>query len=439
MTDVGNPSGLTNEQYSYDKLGNRLTDSNTNTLFTTNTWTYNANNQLTQGYTRNGDPITPTWDENGSLARNRTPDPASAPLENQRYVYDASNRISEVQDKDGNPIASYQYDPFGRRIVKTTPGNNTTVYLYSDEGLMAEATASGSIATEYGWQPGNLWGTDPLYIKTTKTNGTSPEVFYYQNDHLGTPQKAVDTQGNIVWEMKAQAFGETTVAPSSTITSNLRFPGQYEDLETNAHYNYFRDYRPRAGRYDQEDPIALDGGINIYIYANGIPINHTDPIGLYDLMDFTGDALNFTAGLGNAVTFGGSTWVAKQFMNRDDADVLDKVKRCSGSFRVGEWTSLVLGGGRLLYAGSAKIGASLAADGAAAMVFRNNLKRIMRGPLAASNYRIKNYEDLMAKYGSDQAIKAAAGRTNPGFNALGANMAAGGATVMTSNSNCGCQ
>jgi len=169
------------------------------------------------------------------------------------------------------------------------------------------------------------------------------------------------------------------------------------------------------------------------------PINYTDPLGLYDWMDFTGDALNFTAGLGNAVTLGGSTWIAKQFMDSNDAAVLDKAKRCSASFRSGEWASLALGGGRVLYAGAAKLGAVAAADGAAAMVFRNGLKRVMRGPLAASNYRIKTYEELMAKYGSDVAIKAAAGRTNPGLNVLGAGMAVGGAAGLATNSNCGCQ
>lgn len=47
--------------------------------------------------------------------------------------------------------------------------------------------------------------------------------------------------------------------------------------------------------------------------------------------------------------------------------------------------------------------------GIAAMVFCNDLKRIVRGPLAASNYRINNCEDLLAKYGADEAIQAAAG------------------------------
>ncbi|GAA0302495.1 hypothetical protein GCM10009087_10330 [Sphingomonas oligophenolica] len=70
------------------------------------------------------------------------------------------------------------------------------------------------------------------------------------------------------------------------------------------------------------------------------------------------------------------------------------------------------------------------------MIFRNGLKHVMRGPLAASNYRIKNYEDMLAKYGSDRAIQAAAGRTNRGVNTVGGTMAAGGGVGLASG--CGC-
>lgn len=278
LTAVSNPSGLPNEEFTYDKLGNRLTDRRTNGLLATNTWEYNGNNQLLKSFTTNGDPVTHTWDDNGSLTRKQSP--GSEPTDNQQFIYDAANRLVEVKDRDGNTVATYQYDPFGRRIAKTTTGN-TTFFLYSDEGLIAEATPTGAIATEYGWQPGNLWGTDPLYIKTTKTNGQSPEIFYYQNDHLGTPQKAVDSQGSVVWEARALAFGETTVAQGATIANPLRFPGQYEDPETRMRDNWFRTYDFQGGRYVQSDPIGLAGGINVYGYVKSNPLVGLDPLGLY--------------------------------------------------------------------------------------------------------------------------------------------------------------
>jgi RHS repeat-associated protein len=99
------------------------------------------------------------------------------------------------------------------------------------------------------------------------------------NDHLATPQKMTDSSGTVVWSADYKPFGESTVT-ISTITNNLRFPGQYFDAEAGMHYNYFRDYNPAIGRYIEGDPIGLEGGINPFIYTWNNPINLEDLFGL---------------------------------------------------------------------------------------------------------------------------------------------------------------
>ena len=73
---------------------------------------------------------------------------------------------------------------------------------------------------------------------------------------------------------------DVDIAPGTTVTNNLRLPGQYFDAETYLHYNYFRDYDPSLGRYVESDPIGLRGGLNTYSYVMNNPLKNIDINGL---------------------------------------------------------------------------------------------------------------------------------------------------------------
>lgn len=77
-------------------------------------------------------------------------------------------------------------------------------------------------------------------------------------------------------------------------------------------YRRNRYYVPASGRVTQEDPIGLAGGLNSYGFANGDPVNFSDPFGLcpvclvwagveagfslYDLYDLGKTAVNYSRG-----------------------------------------------------------------------------------------------------------------------------------------------
>jgi RHS repeat-associated protein len=106
------------------------------------------------------------------------------------------------------------------------------------------------------------------------------EYYYYQKDHLGTPQKMTAGNGEVVWSAKYNSFLEAKVDPASTITNNLRAPGQYEDGETSLYYNWHRYYDPVLGRYLRADPIGIKGANNLFLYTEDNPINKLDKDGL---------------------------------------------------------------------------------------------------------------------------------------------------------------
>ena len=109
---------------------------------------------------------------------------------------------------------------------------------------------------------------------------TNGKLYYIHTDHLGTPKAMTSETGAKVWSATHDPFGLATVDPSSTVEMNIRFPGQYFDSETGLHYNYFRDYDPRTGRYLESDPIGIIGGLNTYAYVENNPAIWIDSFGL---------------------------------------------------------------------------------------------------------------------------------------------------------------
>ena len=56
-------------------------------------------------------------------------------------------------------------------------------------------------------------------------------------------------------------------------------PGQFHDCITGLYYNRHRFYAPKLGAYISQDPIGLDGGINLSAYVRN-PVQWGDPTGL---------------------------------------------------------------------------------------------------------------------------------------------------------------
>ncbi|CAN7384125.1 RHS domain-containing protein [Pseudomonas sp. LjRoot277] len=187
------------------------------------------------------------------------------------YRYDCQHRLIGVS-LPGGSVASYKYDAFGRRIAKTVDGQ-TTEFLWQGERLIAES--ADNRYRSYIYEPGTF---RPLAM----LDGEGPlkaEPFYYQLDHLGTPQELTDYSGEIMWSAKYRAYGNLATLDIAEIDNPLRFQGQYFDAETGLHYNRHRYYNPGTGRYLTPDPIKLAGGLNNYQYVPN-PTGWVDPLGL---------------------------------------------------------------------------------------------------------------------------------------------------------------
>jgi RHS repeat-associated protein len=178
---------------------------------------------------------------------------------------------------------SYTYNALGQRIKK----GSADLYYYDETGhLLGIYNASGSLTEETVWL-----GDMPIATLRPRA-GAGVDIYYIHSDHLNTPREISRPSDNvIVWRWESDPFGTTAAnqdpdGDSQSFLYNLRFPGQYYDSETGLHYNYFRDYDPKTGRYVQSDPIGLKGGPSTYAYVSGDPVQLVDPFGLFCTQDF---------------------------------------------------------------------------------------------------------------------------------------------------------
>ena len=202
------------------------------------------------------------YDDNGNQLA------VSSPGRRQQREFNGFNQLTALCNitAEGEEVTRYEYDAYGRRSAKVTASGRTD-YLWEANNLVGEYRQG-----EYRW-----------YIYEPDTNKplallAGGQLYFYQLDQLGTPLSLTDADNNVVWQAQYSVFGKATVIVN-TVDNPIRFQGQYYDSESGLHYNHFRYYDPKTGRFISQDPIGLLGGINHYQYAPN-HINWVDPLGL---------------------------------------------------------------------------------------------------------------------------------------------------------------
>ena len=185
------------------------------------------------------------------------------------YTWDFENRLTSVTLPNNGGTVSFKYDPFGRRIYKSS-SSATSIYAYDGDNLIEETNSSGSVVARYQ-DTQNI--DEPLAM--LRSSATS----YYHADGLGSITSLSSAAGSIANTYAYDSFGKLTNS-SGSLVNPFRYTARESDTETGLYYYRARYYDPSAGHFVAEDPSGTSGGLNLYEYTQNNPINLYDPSGL---------------------------------------------------------------------------------------------------------------------------------------------------------------
>ncbi len=205
-------------------------------------------------------------------------------------VFDAWNRLVQVKNSGGTPIATYKYDALNRRIVETVSGNTRDIFFSAAWRVLEEREGS-TAKVQYVWSPVYV---DALILRDRDADGNPgngmEERLYVQQDANANVTALISISGSVVERFVYDPYGQATFLNSSwTILSGSAYAwvvlhqGGFYDPATGLNYFRNRFYSSSLGRWVQLDPIGfVAGDANLYRYVHNNPANATDPTGLLE-------------------------------------------------------------------------------------------------------------------------------------------------------------
>jgi RHS repeat-associated protein len=258
-------SRIGNGTYTYDYVGNRLTQ---NTSNFTRTYTYNADNQLTSQTDPTFGTFSETYNPNGDLTTKRDVNLT------KNIAYNAEDKMTQYGSD------TFTYDGLGNRLWSSY--NNERYITDPNSSLPRVIALYNQSFGNSGYDTWFVYGADgviaefdgnnnDLYENYLLTDGTGNMRFTYSDIFGWGGDIFYDPYGNQTWG--------TGGGPDYTYYNSQLLDGDSSLYDLRA-----RMYDPTIGRFITRDPLAgiLNNPLsqNAYGYGYENPVNHSDASGM---------------------------------------------------------------------------------------------------------------------------------------------------------------
>jgi RHS repeat-associated protein len=207
------------------------------------------------------------------------------------YAWDSAGRMASIGYKSNAALKTeFKYDGLGRRIVIIETNGSTvtkTRYLWCGTSLCA-ARDSADVVTR-------------LYFAEGEYRPSGATKSYYDRDQLGSVRNVTNVAtGTSIGALDYDPYGNLLQSSGTPTATDFRFAGMFYHPTSGLYLTQYRAYSPYAARWMSRDPMGEAGGVNMYGYVAGDPLNLRDPDGRIPLPLITG-AIGAVAGFGGSV------------------------------------------------------------------------------------------------------------------------------------------
>ncbi|WP_161629778.1 RHS repeat-associated core domain-containing protein [Desulfogranum japonicum] len=195
--------------------------------------------------------------------------------------YDAFNRLHEISYTDADNIRhrtvyTYRFDSFLAKIQKFEGHNLVDETHIVRHGRLAlqDRDTNNTVLREYTW--GKNFGGGIGGLINIASGGENYHPLY---DGKGNIIAVLDANQQQVAQYRYNTFGQL-VSQSGDFEQPFTFSTKRYDSGLGLVYYGYRFYYPAQERWLNRDPLGEEGGINLYGFVGGNPVNWIDPWGL---------------------------------------------------------------------------------------------------------------------------------------------------------------